>query len=233
MINAADSLAAIKKNVFEDESISMKELTDVCKENFEGQEDLRQMLLRSPKFGNDDDYVDFLARDINQIMNHGSDHGKVTANLFESIGMHVLFGWSTGATPDGRKAWQPLADAGASPVQGMDETGPTAALNSATKIDPEGESWGILLNMKLAPDLMKDEAGLRNLLALIKTYLQTKAGHHIQFNVVSPETLKAAQKEPEKYKNLVVRVAGFSAYFTELGEVLQNEIIARTMHESF
>lgn len=143
---------------------------------------------------------------------------------------HVYFGSVTGATPDGRKAGIPLSE-GISPVQGADKKGPTAVIKSAAKMD-HLRTGGTLLNLKFSPKLFDDEEGIDRLASLIRTYFRYD-GHHIQFNVVSKETLIDAQKNPDKYKNLIVRVADYSDYFCNLNTQLQNEIIARTQHESF
>jgi formate C-acetyltransferase len=141
---------------------------------------------------------------------------------------HVYFGRVMGALPDGRKAGQPLSE-GISPVQGADLKGPTAVLKSASKID-HIRTGGTLLNQKFTPAFFEDEESIKKLTALIRGYFRLD-GHHVQFNVVSAETLREAQKSPEKYRDLIVRVAGYSDYFNDLGEDLQNEIINRTEHE--
>jgi len=144
--------------------------------------------------------------------------------------VHVYFGSKLIASADGRKAYQPISE-GISPVQGMDKNGPTAALKSASKMD-HIKTGGTLLNVKFTPDLLKDEKGIDAMVKLIRTYFKLD-GHHVQFNVVSAETLKDAKKHPEKYSDLIVRVAGYSDYFNHLNEQLQDEIIRRTEHESF
>ncbi len=143
---------------------------------------------------------------------------------------HVYFGGVTGATPDGRKAFQPLSE-GISPVQGADIKGPTAVLKSASKIN-HLITGGTLLNQKFTPALLKDDKGMDSLVHLIRSYFRMN-GHHVQFNVVTAETLRDAQKNPEKYRDLIVRVAGYSDYFNDLGEELQDEIIRRTEHGEF
>jgi formate C-acetyltransferase len=143
---------------------------------------------------------------------------------------HVYFGSVLGATPDGRRAGTPLSE-GISPVQGADRRGPTAVLRSVAKMD-HVRTGGTLLNQKFSPDLLADQAGLDQLVALIRTYFRLD-GHHIQFNVVDAATLRAAQAQPEQYRDLIVRVAGYSDYFCDLSVALQDEIIARTEHESF
>jgi formate C-acetyltransferase len=143
---------------------------------------------------------------------------------------HVYFGSVTGATPDGRKAWEPLSD-GISPVQGADRKGPAAAIRSAARID-HARTGGTLLNQKFTPQAVEGEAGLSHLAQLVRAYFKMD-GHHIQFNVVTAETLKAAQKEPDKHRDLIVRVAGYSDYFCDLTPGLQNEIVARTEQTGF
>ena len=143
---------------------------------------------------------------------------------------HVPMGMVVGALPSGRKAWTPLAD-GLSPMQGTDVKGPTAILKSVSKIDHAMHTEGTLLNMKLEPSLLNDERGIRDFMSLLKSMCDLGV-YHIQFNVVSRETLLAAQKEPEKYRNLMVRVAGYSAYFVSLSKPVQDDIIARTMQRS-
>jgi len=143
---------------------------------------------------------------------------------------HVYFGSVTGATPDGRKARQPLSE-GISPVQGADRHGPTAVLKSASKMD-HVRTGGTLLNQKFSPELLEGQAGIDNLAHLVRTYFKL-GGHHIQFNVIQSEILREAQAHPDQYRDLIVRVAGYSDYFCDLSEALQNEIIARTTHQAF
>jgi formate C-acetyltransferase len=143
---------------------------------------------------------------------------------------HVYFGSVTGATPDGRKAWEPLSD-GISPVQGADRHGPTAVIKSAAKMD-QARTGGALLNQKFTPQLLAGEEGIDKLAYLVRSYFKLD-GHHVQFNVVTAETLRAAQANPEKYRDLIVRVAGYSDYFCDLTQALQNEIIARTEQRGF
>jgi formate C-acetyltransferase len=231
-----DALAAIKFHVFDNKSISMRDLLAALKANFEGDETLRQTLLqRTPKYGNDDDYADGIMRSVFETYFQAVDGrpntkgGKYRINLLPTT-VHVYFGSVMGATPDGRKAGLPLSE-GISPVQGADRQGPTAVLKSAAKMD-HGRTGGTLLNMKFTPALLEGDDGLDNLTHLIRSYFRLD-GHHIQFNVVNAETLRKAQARPEEYQNLIVRVAGYSDYFVDLGEALQNEIIARTEQQAF
>jgi formate C-acetyltransferase len=233
-IDVADSLAAIKKCVFENGKVTQNQLMDALAANFEGEEyqKVRQILLAAPKYGNDDDYVDLIARDVYAMLDEelaklSGPYGTRYVDAPHSVSSHGNMGKKTGALPSGRLAWISLADANMSPSQGMDKKGPTAVVLSAGKID-QLPMQGSLLNMKFLPSSFKTEGDLRKLLALIKTYLITLGGKHIQFNVVDRATLLDAQAHPEKYLSLVVRVAGYSALWVELNRVVQNEIIART-----
>ncbi|MGA7721916.1 MAG: trans-4-hydroxy-L-proline dehydratase [Ignavibacteriaceae bacterium] len=226
-----DALTSLKYNVFDKKNIDMKEFLYALKKNFAGSESLRQDLLnKTPKYGNDDDYADSVLRQIFEIYYNAIDGrpntrgGCYRINLLPTTS-HVYFGSVCGATPDGRQAYEPLSE-GISPVQGADVNGPTAVIKSASKID-HLRTGGILLNQKFTPQLLDDESGIEKLTQLIRTYFRLD-GHHIQFNVVTAETLRKAQKEPEKYRDLIVRVAGYSDYFIDLTFELQNEIIKRT-----
>ncbi len=231
-----DSLSAIKQTVFEEKRIGKKELIDMLSKNFEGYELKRQFLInKTHKYGNDDDYADSLMKEVFEEFFKNIDGrptykgGQFRINMLPTT-VHVYFGSKIGATPDGRKAFEPISE-GISPVQGMDRKGPTAVLKSAAKMD-HIKTGGTLLNLKFTPDLLKDEKGLNAVIKLIRTYFKLD-GHHVQFNVVSADTLRDAKKHPEKYGDLIVRVAGYSDYFCHLNEKLQDEIIKRTEHESF
>jgi len=231
-----DALAAIKYHVFEQKTLSMGELLAALKTNFEGKEPLRQTLWqKTPKYGNDDEYADAIMRSVFETYFEAVDGrpntkgGKYRINLLPTT-VHVYFGSVMGATPDGRKAGLPLSE-GISPVQGVDRQGPTAVLKSAAKMD-HGRTGGTLLNMKFTPALLEGDEGLDGLTQLIRSYFRLD-GHHIQFNVVNAETLRKAKARPEEYQNLIVRVAGYSDYFVDLGEALQNEIIERTEQKGF
>jgi formate C-acetyltransferase len=232
----ADALAAIKYHVFDRQSLSMTELLSILEGDFVGRERERQMLLnKTPRYGNDDDYADEVMQQVFEVFFEAVDGRPNTKGGSYHIDMlpttcHVYFGSVTGATPDGRRAGQPLSE-GVSPVQGADRRGPTAVLKSVSKMD-HVRTGGTLLNQKFSPTLLKDDTGLDKLVQLIRTYFKLD-GHHIQFNVVDKATLRAAQQHPERYRDLIVRVAGYSDYFCDLSEALQNEIIARTEHESF
>ena len=226
-----DSLAAIRYHVFDEGSITLPELIKALDTDFEGISDLRKMLLDgTPKYGNDDDYPDGIASRVFESFFDAVDGRPNTKGGHFRINMlpttsHVYFGGVVGATADGRRAGEPLSE-GISPVQGADRKGPTAVLKSAAKID-HLKTGGTLLNQKFTPQVLADNEGLEKLGHLIRAYFSMD-GHHIQFNVVTAETLRRAQQEPEKYKDLIVRVAGYSDYFVDLGSELQNEIIRRT-----
>ena len=231
-----DALTAIKYHVFDEKTLTMAKLLAVLQDDFEGHERVRQMLLnKTPKYGNDDDYADNVMVAVFEAYFNAIDGRKNTRggtyriNLLPTT-VHVYFGSVIGATPDGRRAWEPLSE-GISPVQGADRCGPTAVLKSAAKMD-HVRTGGTLLNQKFTPQLLKDDEDLDKFVQLIRTYFRLD-GHHIQFNVVDGATLRAAQKNPEQYRNLIVRVAGYSDYFCDLGKTLQDEIISRTEHQSF
>jgi formate C-acetyltransferase len=231
-----DSLTAIKFHVFDNKNVSMAEFLKALENNFEGFEKLRyQLIYETPKYGNDDDYADDQTRLIFEIF-YNSVNGRPTArggtyriNLLPTTS-HVYFGSVINALPDGRKSGEPLSE-GISPVQGADKNGPTSVIKSASKID-HIRTGGTLLNQKFSPAFFEDDDSIVKLSQLVRSYFRLD-GHHIQFNVVNAETLKDAQKHPEKYRDLIVRVAGYSDYFNDLGVDLQNEIIRRTEHENF
>jgi pyruvate formate-lyase/glycerol dehydratase family glycyl radical enzyme len=228
-----DSLTAIKYHVYDIRDTSFENFLDALKENFIGYGSLHgQLLEATPKYGNDDDYADSIMRQVFESYFTAIDGrpntkgGHFRINLLPTT-CHIYFGSVVGATPDGRQAGEPLSE-GVSPVQGADRKGPTAVLKSAAKID-HLRTGGTLLNQKFTPEIFADDDGLRKVGSLVRTYFGMD-GHHIQFNVVTAETLKLAQKNPEKYRDLIVRVAGYSDYFVDLGLSLQNEIIKRTEH---
>ena len=230
-----DNLAALKYHVFEQGRLSMDTYLKVLEDNFEGHDELRAALLYdTPKYGNDDERADAHATWVFESFYEAVNGRKSPRGATYRINMlpttsHVYFGKVTGATPDGRLAHEPLSE-GISPFQGMDRKGPTAVLNSALKID-HLKTGGTLLNQKFTPDFFRDERSIRKVTQLIRSYFRMD-GHHIQFNVVSADTLRDAQKHPEKYQDLIVRVAGYSDYFNDLGPELQDEIIRRTEHET-
>jgi len=230
-----DSLTSIKYNVFDKKEITMEEMINSLKENFKDNEELRQKLVcETPKYGNDEDYPDSILTEVFEIYFEAVDGrpnmkgGNYRINLLPTT-VHIYFGSVVGATPDGRKAAQPLSE-GISPVQGADMHGPTSVLKSASKID-HVRTGGTLLNQKFTPSFLETDEGITNVSHLVRAYFRL-GGHHIQFNVVSADTLREAQKNPEKYRDLIVRVAGYSDYFINLGINLQDEIIRRTEHGS-
>jgi len=231
-----DSLSALKQHVFDNHTLTLASFVDILNQNFKNNELFRQRLIEETlKFGNDEDEVDNIAIKVfelffNSVDNKPSENGgKFRINLLPTTS-HVYFGSKIGALPDGRKAGKPISE-GISPVQGADRKGPTAVLKSASKID-HLRTGGTLLNQKFTPQILEDETGQEQVKNLVRTYFHMK-GHHIQFNVVTAETLRKAKVEPEKYRVLIVRVAGYSDYFIELTEELQDEIIARTEHQNF
>ncbi len=214
----------------------MSELIGLLDADFAGHERKRQMLLnKTARYGNDLDAADDLLVCVFEAYFNAVEGRKNTRGGEYHINLlpttcHIYFGSVTGATPDGRHAWTPLSE-GISPVQGADRGGPTAVLKSAAKMD-HVRTGGTLLNQKFTPALLSDEAGLDALVSLIRSYFKLN-GHHIQFNVVDAATLRMAQKDPEQYRDLIVRVAGYSDYFCDLSEALQDEIIARTEQQGF
>jgi len=230
---ATDILSSIQTHVFNERRLDLGRLRDILAADFQGFEEIRQIFLnKTPHWGNDDDRADDLARRIfetyyqavNGIPN--TRGGSYRINLLPTT-CHVYFGKVTGATADGRKAFQPLSE-GISPVQGCDRHGPTAVIKSAAKID-HLRTGGTLLNQKFTPDFFRNESALTKLTHLIRSYFAMD-GHHIQFNVVTADLLREAQAEPQKFRDLIVRVAGYSDYFVDLGADLQDEIIRRTEH---
>ncbi|MGE4586948.1 MAG: trans-4-hydroxy-L-proline dehydratase, partial [Mangrovibacterium sp.] len=230
-----DSLTALRKQVFEDRNISMDQLLTALENNFEGNEDLRyQLIYQTPKYGNDDEQADDQLNKVFEIYFKAIDGKKSPRGATYRINLlpttcHVYFGSMMQASADGRLAGTPVSE-GISPVQGADSKGPTSVLKSAAKID-HLRTGGTLLNQKFSPSFFEDDEALSKLAKLIRSYFRMD-GHHIQFNVVDARTLRDAQKHPEKHRDLIVRVAGYSDYFNNLGEDLQNEIIRRTEHEN-
>jgi len=230
-----DSLSAVRHHVFEEEALPMSALLGVLAADFRGYEKVRLLLKnRTPRYGNDDDAADAIMRSVFEIYFRAVDGrpnargGSYRINLLPTT-CHIYFGAVTGATPDGRNAGTPVSE-GISPVQGADRRGPTAVLMSASKMD-HVRTGGTLLNQKFTPRLLEGEKGIDTLAALIRSYF-TMGGHHIQFNVVDAATLRDAQDHPAEHRDLIVRVAGYSDYFCDLGRALQDEIIARTEHTS-
>jgi pyruvate formate-lyase/glycerol dehydratase family glycyl radical enzyme len=241
--NLGNSLAAIKKLVFEDGKIKADELQHNLENNFEGKdgERLRQILLNyAPKYGNDDDYVDqllkeaymYYIRELDKYHTTRHRRGPIGCRYYagtSSISANVPSGSVVPATPDGRKAYTPLAE-GSSPTSGTDLLGPTAVFNSVAKLPTEKILGGVLLNQKLAPSSIRKEEDKLKLISIIRTFFTKLKGWHVQYNIVSRDTLLAAKRNPEQYRDLVVRVAGYSAFFTTLSPDTQDDIIARTEH---
>lgn len=226
-----DSLAVMKKHVFEENNISMDALLAACKADFEGFEEVFHLVYHhTPKYGNDDDYADDILKDVAQalqdaIAGRRTPKGSKTVVEFLPTTCHVYFGQVMEASPNGRRAGTALPD-GISPEKGADRNGPTAVIRSASKLD-QLKTGGALLNQKFTPKVIEGEEGVSHVAALIRSYFAMD-GHHIQFNVIDKATLLDAQKHPEEYENLIVRVAGYSDYFNNLDRALQDEIINRT-----
>jgi formate C-acetyltransferase len=232
-VNAVNSLAAVKKLVYDDDEVTLEELREVLITDWEGHERLRQRAInRVPKYGNDDDYVDSLAVQVaghfidGVIGNRNPRGGPYYPGIYTFH--HVLKGMSLNASPDGRRARDSVASH-ISPVAGTDTSGPTLTLNSALKIYALNPPEGSALGLRFHPSAVRGEEGTRNLTNFIKTFME-RGGYEVQFNIVDTETLRAAQKDPDSYRSLVVRVWGFSAYFVTLTKAYQDEIIARTAH---
>ncbi len=228
-----DSLTALKYHVFDNKNITIDELLEALEADFRGYENLQHVLIyKTPKYGNDDDYADENAVKVfdyfyDAVNGRQSPRGGTyRINLLPTT-CHVYFGSVTDATPDGRKKGLPVSE-GISPVQGADMKGPTAVIKSCAKLD-HIRTGGTLLNQKFNPQFFKDDEAISKVSSLVRSYFRMN-GHHIQFNVVNAETLREAQKHPEKYKDLIVRVAGYSDYFNDLTFELQEEIIKRTEH---
>ncbi len=231
--NVADSLATIKSAVFEDKAIAPGELLHSLQNNFKSHEELKLHILEQiPKYGNDVEWVDALGlkwakKFADKISTYTNARGGRCHTGFYTVSAHVPMGKNVGASADGRRARQPLADGGMSAVYGRDVTGPTALLKSVSRVDSMLGSNGTLLNMKFMPEVFRNERELDKFISLLKALIRLKITH-VQFNVVSKEDLVRAQKNPEEYRDLTIRVAGYTAYFVELSEELQNEIIERT-----
>lgn len=233
----ADSMAAIKKLVYEDKKLTMEQVLDALDNNFEGQEITRQLLInKAPKFGNDDPYVDDIAKKIVKlscefVAEHTSIWGSKYINGIVPVMANAPHGLAIWALPSGRKAQEPLAD-GMSPFPGYDKNGPTSVVKSVCHVDHSDNPPGVLLNLKITPDMLKDDAGKVNLIALLRAE-EKLGGFHVQFNVTDKETLLKAQKNPQEYADLLVRVAGYSAFFVDLSKEAQEIIINRTQQSSW
>jgi formate C-acetyltransferase len=235
--DVADSLAAMQRIVFEEKEISLSDLLTALKDNFKENEVLRQNLIhKAPKYGNDDDFPDRFAKFAGRVYceeveRYRNPRGGLYNPGLYPVSAHVPMGRNVAALPSGRLASTPLAD-GVSPAHGVDKKGPTGVINSVGKLDHIIASNGTLLNQRFNPKLLEDEKGIRSLLNLVKGFFEM-GGKHIQFNVVDSNTLREAQKDPQKYYNLVIRVAGYSAFFTQLSRDMQDDIIERTEHLGF
>ncbi|SHI54306.1 formate C-acetyltransferase [Dethiosulfatibacter aminovorans DSM 17477] len=229
----ANSLCAIKKLVYEDKATSLKELSDAMNANWEGYDELRQMVMDAPKYGNDIEYVDSIAVELS---NHYYNETRQYRDLFDSrfnsafmgISNYIPAGKVVGATPCGRKSEMPLTE-GVSPFAGTDTSSPIAAMKSAAKLNHDVHTGGTLLNLRLSKDMFKNRRGMANIASTVRSYFNMGA-FHVQFNVISDEVLKDAQKNPEEYKDLLVRVAGYSTQFVNLSREVQDAIIARNIH---
>lgn len=233
--DTANSLAMIKKLVFEEQKTTLAEICQALDANWQGYEALRQAALACPKYGNDIDYVDSIAVEITefyhqQIVAYKDFFGSKFNSAFMGISNYIPAGSVIGATPDGRKSQTPLTE-GVSPHAGTDLTSPTAAMRSVAKINHDIHSGGTLMNVKLAPELLQSERDLKNLAALIRAYFALGA-FHVQFNVISTETLRKAQENPEDYRDMLVRVAGYSTQFVNLSREAQDAIIERTTYDT-
>ena len=229
--NVGDSLAAMKKVVFEDQTISMSELIDALEANFEGHEKTLKLLSDVPKYGNDIDYVDYIVNDVLMmcvdIITPMMCAGKAKATVSPAaLSANVSLGLDVSALPDGRKAFLPLAEGGVSPYQGRNVSGPVATYRSVAKIDHVKLTNGSIFNMRFSPKDLDDPQKIKKFEQMLRTFLE-EGGFFVQYNIVDTETLRAAQENPEQYKDLLVRVATYSAYFVELGEDLQEDIIDR------
>lgn len=233
MANLIDSFSAMNECVFNKHYLTMDELINLLDTNFEGNENLRQMLInKAPKYGNDieeaDKFGEWVVATIDRSMKRFKDaHGGQWTSLHATVAYNVEMGKKVGALPDGRLAYSPLAD-NASPMIGMDINGPTAVVNSLAACDNGIPQSGMLLNQRFDPTIAEGEKGLDIIETVFRTHFN-EGGYHIQINVLDNETLLAAQKEPEEYRNIVVRVAGYSAYFVELSKEIQDNIIQRTI----
>lgn len=233
MVNVGDSFAAIKKLCFDEKKYTLEQLYDALEADWVGYEEMQRDFKNAPKFGNNDPYVDTIVARCYKLFTDfvptlPTITGGTTVPCGISITSHQPGGLLTGATPDGRKAGEILADGTMSPMQGVDTRGPLAVMQSAMRIEQD-PFQATLLNMKFSPGTLKTEADMEKLASLIRTYL-TNGGKHVQFNVVDRETLEAARQNPAAHRDLVVRIAGYSAYFVQLNDSMQQEVIARTEH---
>ena len=235
MVNVANSLAAIKKNIFEDKRFTMEQLMEAVRNDYEGYDDVRRAMEKAPKYGNDDDYVDLILTELYDEWAHASTQvinwvGQKWQPSTLSVTTQVLHGKACGASPDGRRAREALADGALSAYPGTDENGPISLIRSATKVRAE-RLQSTLFNMKFNPAAIEGEAGAKKFITLNDAYFNL-GGYQIQYNVVDRNMLLDAKKHPEQYTDLMVRVAGFTARFIDLGPDVQDQIIARTEYEA-
>ena len=228
-------MIAIKKLVFEEKKYTLDDFTKALANNWAGYEDLRKAAMACPKYGNDDDYVDAIAAELSDFYNQEIQQykdlfGARFNSAFMGISNYIPTGRVVGATPCGRKAGQPLSE-GVSPFAGSDVASPLAAMRSSAKVNHDVHTGGTLLNLRLSENLVATDRGKRNLGNMLHSYFSLGA-FHVQFNTVSTETLRKAQKNPEMYKDLLVRVAGYSTQFVNLSPEMQEAIIVRTAHSS-
>jgi formate C-acetyltransferase len=232
LANATDSLMALKKAVYEEKWLSLEDLLDTMDRNYRGREGLRRKLLnRIPKFGNDHDEVDEIARRImdmafQKICGRSNIRGGRFSPAYVSLALHILFGQTLGATPDGRLAGTPICNS-LSPVNGTERNGTTAVLNSITKIDTSRLSTGAAVNLKFHPQILRSQEAKEKLAHLLRTFF-AEGGPQLQVTLADAETLRDAMRQPDKYPDLLVKVGGYSALFTDLGDDIQEDIIART-----
>lgn len=229
--NVADALEAVRKVIFEEKKFTMSELIDALDDNFEGHEDLLHQLEMAPKFGNDIDEVDLIAKRIlsdmsDYVAQFHTHYGAKFATACFAMTTNVMFGRIVGALPDGRKAGEPLSEGGISPYQGRNVSGATATMRSVAKLDQVKMALGSILNMRIDSEAVKNDQKMELLTTMLRTFCET-GGNLVQFNFASNEVLRDAQIHPENYRDLLVRVATYSAFFVELGKETQDDIIHR------
>jgi formate C-acetyltransferase len=237
LATAANSLVAVKKTIFEDNTLKMEELIEVLNSNFSGErgEEVYEVLQSLPKYGNDNDYADDVMKTMtnmffDEIEKHKDIDGRAYTSMILTLGATVPHGWKTGATADGRKSGTPVSDS-MSPSNLGESEGPTAVLLSAGKIDQSRVLEGNVLNLKFNRNALSEEQSLKKLMDLVSTYFNTLKGQEVQVNVVDGKVLRDAQNNPQNYSDLIIRIAGYSARFVELAKELQDDIIAREEHE--
>jgi formate C-acetyltransferase len=232
IIDAADSLTAVKKLVYEDKTLTMEQLLTALDANFEGYDDIRALCLNAPKYGNADSYADDMVKAISDrsasiVREYDNSPFRPLIVAREGLAWHYYGGLGAGALPDGRYALEPLDDGAASPMRGADTNGPTAVLSSAISSCFSNVSYASVLNQKYSTSILEGEDSLDKLIAYTETYLRA-GGSHIQYNIVGSKELKDAKSEPEEHSDLVVRIGGFSAYFVQLSPAIQDDVIFRS-----